>query len=159
MCEPTSIAIVAGGVSAVSTMKQGEAIETESTAQANLALNNRRKALKMADDARERGGNEERRYRQTVAGVKSSQRAGFAKSGVEVDTASAFDVTTQTEVLGEIDALTIRLNAERAALGFKTQAEEFGLEAKGIKKRGESARKASNIQAFTTLLGTAKQFQ
>jgi len=42
-----------------------------------------------------------------------------------VDEGTAQEVTEDTAAFGELDALTIRNNAEREALGFRTQGMNF----------------------------------
>jgi hypothetical protein len=78
-----------------------------------------------ASDAIARGALAEKRQRQNVKLLIGSQRAGFAAGGVDVNDGSAVDVQADTARQGELDALTIRLNAAREAWGFKNQATDF----------------------------------
>ena len=48
---------------------------------------------------------------------------------MEVSSGSVVDLIGDTAAIGERDALTIRNNFEREAVGFETQAGQFGAEA------------------------------
>ena len=56
-----------------------------------------------------------------------------------------------TAFLGELDALTIRSNAEREALGHRMEAMNFQM-------GGQQAQRASRWNAVGTVLGTAGPF-
>lgn len=75
-----------------------------------------------AGQAREAGRVAEEKFRQRGEQLKGSQRAGFAGSGVVVDSGSAMDVLEDTTELVELDALNIRHNAELEAFDFEMSA-------------------------------------
>lgn len=65
------------------------------------------------------------------------QKAAFAAQGIQIDSGSAGDIVTETELASEIDqieirraaeidALTIKNNAWREAWGYKEQASQYG---------------------------------
>jgi hypothetical protein len=89
-------------------------------------------------DAVARGADEEARFRSSVKGIIGSQRAGFAAQGVDVGSGSAVDVQADAAYLGELDALSIKSNAQREAWGFSTQAEDLRLGA-GVARKGAAA--------------------
>jgi len=74
-----------------------------------------------ADDAIMRGRESEQRLRFKTATLKGGQRARLAASGVDVSEGSALNILTETDMMGEIDAQTIRLDAAREAWGYKNQ--------------------------------------
>ena len=101
-----------------------------------------------AKDALARGRTDEQRFRQGVRALIGSQRAGFAAQGVDVGVGSALDVQADAAFLGELDALTIRNNAQREAWGYRIEAENYRM-------GGQQARTASRWNAVGTVLGTA----
>jgi len=101
----------------------------------------------IAEDIKERGTIAEQLQRQEIRGLVGIQRAALAGSGVEVDTGSALDVTSDTVQIGEFEALSTRADtarairdtqfqAERAAFEFRTRGQAFGAEAELARLRG-----------------------
>lgn len=103
---------------------QSQAQKLANEAQAKVADNNAQLATWQAQDALYRGQIEENRTRMTTAGLKGTQRARMAANGIMLDGDSALRVMTDTDVLGEIDAMTNRENAEREAWALRTQAQD-----------------------------------
>ncbi len=75
-----------------------------------------------AEDAIQRGKTEEDNHRRQTAAFKGTQRSMLAANGVELDSGSASDLVADTAMLSELDALTIRNNAEREAYGYESNA-------------------------------------
>ena len=139
----TSIAtgIIGGGIAALGKYREGKI-----SSQVNR--NNAIISDRLATDAVKRGKVREERFRGEVEQLKGAQIAGFAKSGVDVSEGSALDVRLETAEFGELDALTIRANAEREAFGYKT-------EARGFRTQGKADLAAGKLGATATILGTA----
>lgn len=114
--------------------KAGEKQQEASESQAQLADYNAAVADLQAEDALERGTEEESHFRTQVRGAIGTQRANIAAGNVDVGFGSAVDVQADAAFLGELDALTIRTNAAREAWGMKVQGED-------LRKRAEIARK------------------
>lgn len=93
-------------------------------AQAQVAENNAQLATWQAQDALYRGAIEENRTRLNTAALKGTQRARMGANGIALDGDSASRVLTDTDVLGEIDALTQRDNAAREAWALRVQAQD-----------------------------------
>lgn len=126
---------VAGQLKAGGAAKRaGEAERRAAESQAELLDYNAAVADLQAQDAIERGGEEEARFRQRIRATIGAQRAGFAASNIDVGYGSAVDVQADAAFLGELDALTIRTNAAREAWGYKVEATD-------IRKRAEIARR------------------
>lgn len=68
----------------------------------------------------------------------AAQTAGYAASGVDVQSGSAAQVGGQTATMTELDAQLIRNNAMREAWGYKTQAAQARFGAKLSRATGES---------------------
>jgi hypothetical protein len=79
----------------------------------------------------------------------------LAASGVEVDDGSALDILGDTAELGELDALTIRSNAEREAYDYKVAAMNQGAQAGINRVSGQNAASAGRYGAMTSLLSGA----
>ena len=142
----------AASAAAVYTSVAASAITAYSQIQAarnaeKVNRHNQRVAEMRSRDAVLRGQAEELRHRQRVKQFIGRQRAFIAASGAVVDVGSPLDITTDTAALGEIDALTIRNNAQREALGLQATADIFG-------ERGRAAGSEGTFAAFSTLVGT-----
>lgn len=102
-------------------------------------------AEKQAREARLRGAQaaeDERRKGRRLAGT---QRAMFAKSGVEIDSGAPLEVLAQTAADAETNAL-------RAAFLFEQQAED-------LKSVGKTALTKGILGAGATILGRAETFR
>lgn|SRR5574341_1224779 len=100
----------------------GEAQRRVAESEAALLDYNANIADLQAQDAIERGHEEESRFRTGVRQLIGAQRADIAASGVDVGFGSAVDVQADAAFLGELDALTIRTNAAREAWGYQVEA-------------------------------------
>jgi|GEM_PF-3347557 hypothetical protein len=198
--DPISLAITAfgAGINAIGQYKAGQRAKqigeinarsidyisdlnarlTEQAADQNadvLAFNARMYEAQSRDAIR-RGYEEEQVFRQGTQKLLGSQRTGFAGQGVDVTSGSALDVQMDTAYQSELDALTIRLNANREAWGFTTKAtnEEMlrtallknsKLQARSIREtgkadalsarlNGQAAASAGKYGALSTIAGT-----
>lgn len=115
---------------------QSAAQKLANEAQAKVAENNAQLAVWQAQDALYRGAVEENRTRLNTAALKGTQRARMAANGIMLDGDSAARTLTDTDVLGEIDAMTNRENAGREAWALRTQAQDN-------RNRAEILRRAS----------------
>lgn len=147
--------VLSTAVATAGSIQQGRAAQAQANYQSQVAENNSIIAQQKADDARARGAIEERQQRIRTAQLIGAQRAGAAARGVVVDEGSALDITTDTAGIGELDALTIRSNAEREARGFEQEGLEFRSEAQLRQMAGRSARSDSLFSAGGTILSGA----
>lgn len=90
--------------------------------QAKVAENNALAAEWQAQDAIVRGQAAEAQQRMKTAQLKSTQRASLAARGIDLGEGSALNILTDTDYMGELDALTIRNNAAREAWGARERA-------------------------------------
>jgi hypothetical protein len=156
----TVFAIASAGFSAYQQIRAGKAQKeagkaerAASDAQAELAEYNAEVANLQAQDAIERGGDEENRFRSMVRGAIGAQRAGFAAGNIAVGFGSAVDVQADAAFLGELDALQIRQNAAREAWGFKVEATDLRRRADIARKEGVYLEKAGNERAKQSYIG------
>ncbi len=75
--------------------------------------------------------------------VKASQRAGYAASGVRVDTGIAADITEETENMAFADSVTIRAESAKEAYGYRLNAWSQRGEARTYEMSAEQARTAA----------------
>lgn len=101
-------------------------------------------------DAERRAEEEAGVYRREVGRVIGSQKAGYAGQGVDVNVGSPQQMRESTEALARSDLLRIRRNAQRAAQGFKVQAEDY-------RQQGKYAQSAAKWGVASTILGGATQ--
>lgn len=164
MCGPVlAIASLAttviGGIQQAQAQRAaGQAAIAQANFQRQVAENNRIVAERQAADAILRGDALEQEKRFETQFLAGRQRAALAANGIVVDQGSALDITAGTFELGELDALTIRNNAQREAFGFKAQATNFASDAILIQARGEATNRAARRAASSTLLTTAGKF-
>lgn len=108
-------------------------------------------------DAITQGAEQETIFRQQLQGTIATQRAEFAGQGVDVGSGSALDVQKDTAYQGELDALTIRTNAARAAWGFTTNAQSETLTANATRTLGklqsENTLEVGNLNAQNARMG------
>lgn len=120
--------------------------------QSRIADSNARLSELGAQAALLQGQYQEMTSRLATANLKSTQRAGFAANGVDLGEGSSARTLTSTDVLGEVDANTIRANAVRSAFGYRTQALNYSNDAM-LRRAGPGGLQAG----ATTLLTGAGQ--
>lgn len=147
--------VLSTGMSVYGQMQAGKAAQGQANYQAAVANNNKIIADRQAADSIARGKTAEKQHRQQVAQLIGRQRTVMAGNGVELDSGTALDLTSDTAGIGEMDALTIRSNAEREAYAHKVQGMGFEADAGLYSMRGDAARSAGTTGAFSSLLGGA----
>ena len=155
MCEPATIAIGAGVLGAVGSISEGQAGAQQAKFQSQVSRNNAILAGMKAKEARQFGTVEQQRNRIAVQQQVGQQRAVAAANGVAVDAGSALDIITDTVGFGTLDELTIQNNAERQALGFEFQAENFTSESQALKSAAAASKTAGFLGAASSILGGA----
>jgi len=157
---PLIITAVGAGISASgqwkagkAAKKAGEAEQRAAESQAELLDFNAHVADQQAQDAIERGKQEESRFRQGVRAMVGEQRAGQAAGNINVNTGSAMDVQQDAAFLGELDALTISTNAAREAWGFKVQAYDTRQRARITRTEGANAAEVGKQQQSQARIG------
>lgn len=106
---------------------------------AQLSEYNAAVAQLQAQDALERGEIEAGKFRSRVRGLIGEQRVGFAAGNIDVGFGSAVDVQADAAFLGELDALTIKTNAQREAWGFQVEAADLEKRADIMRMEGGNA--------------------
>lgn len=135
--------------------KEGEAQKRAAESQAALLDYNANVADIQAQDAVARGAQEEGVLRQRIRSTIGQQRTTFAAAGVDVGYGSTVDVQADTEMLGELDAMTARQNAAREAWGFKVQAIDLRRKAEITRREGVAFEEAGKRAQSAARLGVA----
>lgn len=151
----TAATLASGAIGAYGAIQSGQAQKKQARYQSAVERNNATIAGWQAEDATQRGQIEEQRQRLATARLRGAQRAGMAANGIEIDSGSPLDVLMDTASLGELDALTIRSNAEREAYGFRSQQGNLMAQSGLTTMAGRNAATAGYIGAGSTLLSTA----
>lgn len=115
--------------------------------QAEIADLNARLLDLSAEDALLAGQHEEQRARLSTARLKSAQRVAFSANGIDMAEGTALNVLTGTDLMGEIDAQTIKANAARSAFGYQTQA--VGARGDATLRRAQASSLLTNSAAAT----------
>lgn len=102
-------------VSSYGAYQQSRAAKQSASYNRTVAENNAKVAEWQAEDAIDRGRIREQEQRRKVTQLKGQQRAQLAATGFDVGEADALDILSDTAEFGELDALTVRSNAEREA--------------------------------------------
>lgn len=133
--------------------QEGKAQQQMYNYQAAVDRNNAKVAEWQAQDAEQRGKEEERKRRLLTGQQKGAQRTAFAANGIDLGSESVAETLADTEMIGELDALTIRSNAKREAYGYRVQGANYNASAVNNTFAGKNAKAAANTKATSTILG------
>lgn len=123
--------------------------------QAAVARNNQVVAEQNAKFATDAGRRQEAAMRERTAQMIGQQRAQMAANGIDIGSGSALRLQEDTAAVGELDALTIRNNAARAAYGYGVQASDFGSNSTMLGRQARNAETAGGIGAISSIVGGA----
>jgi len=142
MCNPqAAVMIVTAVMSAYQQREQGQFEE-------GVAKYNARQGENEAVRTRNAGVEAENIHREKVAQLISQQRAAIGAGNLDLDSGSSLRLVTDSESMGDADALRIRSNYEDRAKALESGAALSLAE-------GKNARKQANIGATTTLVKAA----
>lgn len=144
------IAIVGLAATATTTAYSAAAQKQQAGYQVAVENENRKTGLLAAADAVHRGDIAEQNARTRTRLLIAQQRAGYAASGVEVGSGSPLATTADTAMFGELDALTIKNNAQQEAWGYLAQSEDF-------KRKSQLIKAAAKNNTGSTLLTGGSQ--
>lgn len=154
MAITTAATVAAGGVSAYGAAAKGEADKAMYGYQAGVAQLNAKIAKQNADYTREAGGTAALQSGLKTGQQVAQQKVAQSASGIDVNTGSASKVRADTLELGQQDQATIRTNYAKKAYGYEVEAATKQAEAGADLVAGSEAKKASNINVASSILGT-----
>jgi hypothetical protein len=130
-------------ISGASQLYQADAAANAAEYNAQLNDQNAKLALRRADDALERGQAEEEKAKRQSTLNREAQEASFTAANLDTGYGSPLDVIIATTTAGEMEAATVRANAEREAEDFEAESVNFRnaaqmnrFEAKNAKRGG-----------------------
>lgn len=124
--------------------------------QATVYENNAQYDTWRAEDAIQRGQTEEGRHRMKVSQLQGTQRASIAGRGIALDEGSPLNILEDTEYMGELDAMTIRDNANKEAWGHRIAAQNNRSNAALSRAQADAINPRQRAKA--SLLSSAAQF-
>ena len=166
MCELATAAAVTSlaatlagtGMSVYGNVQSGRQAGAAAAYNAKLARREANLAEMRAQDAQRRGGLEEDRFRRQQSLLQGEQVSGLAAAGVELDSGAPLQILADTAEATELDARTIRYNAQLEAWGLRNQGEGHAAQARLALAEGRNARNSAYLSAGSSLLsglGTA----
>lgn len=156
MCTPGAILGIQGAGAAqqaVGSYYSARAQQSALNLQADIAEINAKAALSQADAAMAAGERQGAQIKLRAGQVKASQRAAMAANGIDLGVGSAVAVQTTTDAMGQIDAAAVDSNAVRAAWGLRTEATNYGNQARMARASASGLSPVGS--AVTSLLGGA----
>lgn len=149
-------ALVTGGISAFSQLQAGREAEALGKSQAAISAYNEILDKRAAQEKLDVAGAEEGKFRTAGERLKARQRVAFAKAGVE-PVGTPMDVLEETAIQLETDALTIRRSGQIGARELTASAQLQRVAGRSALIRGRRIRRASQIGAVGTAIGTLGQ--
>lgn len=144
--------------SAVGNLHAGRAEARASEYKAQVARNNQAIAEQNAKYAEQKGVAREQAVREGTAQVIGHQRAAFAGNNIDASSGSALRLQGDAARIGEIDALTTRDNAARAAYAWRVKGANLGAEAQLHDWSAGESKKAALLGFWSAGLGGATGF-
>lgn len=158
MCNPTAMLGAQSfgvGMSTVGSIFAASGEKSRLRSQARIAEINAKIMDSNARNTIRVGTIEESRVKLATAQAKSQQRTQIASSGVDLGSNTALARLTGTDVIGEVDAATVRSNALRAAWGQRIDAGNLRRQATSLRASASSISPA--LAGFTSLINGAGQ--
>ena len=149
MCDPVTAGLALSGAGmGVSAMSQyGAGQYNSDVAKHNADLAEMDATLSLA-----KGVQQENQSRRDVEQLKGRQVVTTAANNLEMS-GTPLDILTDTALIGEMDALTIRNNARMEAFGYKMEADSSRAKADLAKSQGTFGAASSLLGGAGNLLG------
>ncbi len=141
----TVMSIASTAISVPAAIQQGKNAQAMYNYQAKVAKKNAEIAQQNADQERQAGLEEARWQRIKTLQSIGSQQVAMAGNGIDITSGTALDTIEDTAQMGELDALMIQYNSERAAQNYEQQASNFNNQANLDVIAGKNAATAGTI--------------
>lgn len=155
----TYIAIAAATAAAAGSIYQGQQAKKAADRQADIDDRNAVIAQQASQNALLEASSNEDAQRRKSAQQLSAQAASLAESGIGLDSGTASDLTEQSALNAELDALNIRYAGKLKAAGYSNDAASFGMQASASRASGSAARTAGYINAGASALSSYGSYQ
>lgn len=153
MCGVAALLLAGSAVTSVGQLTQGISESRQKKALARQSERNAEVAELFAQDAIERGDIEVAREAVVTEQNVGAARVSAAARGVDVNLGSAIERQADVAAAGAKNAEIIRNNAEREALGFRTQGLQFRTQAQQQRFEASASLRQSVFSAGATALG------
>lgn len=122
-------ALASAAISIPTSIQQGRNAQAMYNYQAKVAKKNADIAQQNADQERQAGLEDARWQRIKTLQTIGAQQVAMAGNGIDITSGTALDTIEDTAQMGELDALMIQYNSERAAQNYEQQANNFNNQA------------------------------
>lgn len=139
------MSIASAAISVPASIQQGKNAQAMYDYQAKVAKKNAEIAQQNADQERQAGIEEARWQRIKTLQSIGAQQVAMAGNGIDITSGTALDTIEDTAQMGELDALMIQYNSERAAQNYEQQANNFNNQANLDVIAGKNAATAGTI--------------
>jgi len=147
---------IAGGLmSALGASAQGEANAQMYQYQAQVARINAQIDKQNAEWTRSSGEMQMLQMGQKQAQQEGQVRTGFAASGLDVNSGSAAEVQRSQRALDQLDQQVKRTDISKAAYDYDVKSVMDLNQATGYELAAQNAKTAGDMQAMTSMIGTA----
>lgn len=153
----TILAVASTAISIPTSIQQGKNAQAMYDYQAKVAKKNADIAQQNADQERQAGIEEARWQRIKTLQSIGSQQVAMAGNGIDIASGTALDTIEDTAQMGELDALMIQYNSERAAQNYEQQANNFNNQANLDVIAGKNAATAGIINGVAYGANAASQ--
>lgn len=120
--DPMTAMMIGSAMAAASSISQAQAAKQQYQSQADAANYNATVANQNAETALQASSANEEAQRRKSAQDMGHLRAGLAENGIGLDSGTATDLTEQSALNAEMDALNIRYQGQTQARAYKTQS-------------------------------------
>lgn len=152
------LAMLGSAVSAVGAIQQGQAQRAQDRSQAQANEYNAKVRQMQASVEREQASRREEQQRRKARQVLGAQRAAISQAGIGL-MGSALDIEEQSAVNAEMDALNIRYEGERNAVGMLNDAQLEKYYADANREAGSNAMKGAYLSAGASILTGASKYK
>ena len=150
--DPMTIMMVATAVTAVGSIASGNAAAAQQESAANAANYNAQVNENNAQTALQSANANEEAQRRKSAQQLGQQRAGLAENGIGLDSGTATDLTEQSAMNAEMDALNIRYQGKTQAQAYKSGAALDRMQASQAMSNASAARTSGYLTAGASAL-------
>ena len=151
--DPITLMAVSAGVSAIGAIAQGQAAAAQAQSQANAANYNAQVNENNAQTALQAANANEDAQRRKSAGDMGRLRAGMAENGIGLDSGTATDLTEQSAMNAEMDALNIRYQGATQSQAYKSGAALDRMQAQQASANASAAQTSGFLTAGASALG------
>lgn len=150
---PAAVSWIAAGLTAAGTLYSAYTQHQAGEYNAAIMRRNAEYQELAARDAERRGVIEEQNARQQTELLLGRQRASMAAAGLDLSMGSPLGVLESTAAMGELDAQTIRANAQRESWGLRVEAANTYAQAHLAKWQGNTGAIGTLISGAGETLG------